>query len=204
MTDMKKLIVGTLIAVTFSVSSCSGYSSSSRENELLRKQAELATKEAELAKKELELSKQGDNSNETNAVVAEPSGNPEPVAARRVKMPSDLRDFTENNAAEVLAVDLNNDGEDEYIGIAAPGCGSGGCNLGIFHRTSKGFKNILNEDDAFPSPDPAPPPSPTWKPDYRFVAGPQANKGFLDVVLIWKKRKPERYRFNGKQYRLAS
>lgn len=200
---MKKLIVGAVVAVTLVVSSCNSCSPDSRENELLRKEAELATKEAELAKKELELSKQANNSNAANAAVAEPPSNPEPIAARRIRMPSDLRAFTENRAAEVLAVDLNNDGEDEYIGIAAPGCGSGGCNLGIFQRTAKGFKNILNEDDAFPSPDPAPPPSTTWKPDYRFVAGPQVSKGHLDVVLIWTKRKSERYRFNGNEYRFA-
>lgn len=200
---MKRLVVGTLVAVTLAVSSCNSCSSHSREDELLRKKTELATREVELAKKDIELSKQDNNSNAANVVVAAPSSNPDPIAARRVRMPSDLRAFTENNAAEVLAVDLNNDGEDEYIGIAAPGCGSGGCNLGIFQRTAKGFKNILNEGDAFPSPDPAPPPSPTWKPVYRFVAGPQASKGYLDVVLIWKKRKPERYRFNGNQYRFA-
>lgn len=200
---MKTFIVGILIASTLVISSCNSCSPNSRENELLRKEAELATKEAELAKKELELSKQATNSNAAKVVAAEPPSNPEPITARRVKTPSSLNTFTESNDEEVLAIDLNKDGEDEYIGIAAYGCGSGGCNLGIFQHTAKGFKNILNEDDAFPMPDPAPPSSPKWKPDYQFMAGPQASNGYLDVVLVWKKGKSERFRFNGNEYRFA-
>jgi hypothetical protein len=169
-----------------------------QENQLLRREADLAKKEAELAKKELELSK-GSNSSNTNAEVLARSEPSKAVVPRRVKNPSDLRRFTENNDGDVLAVDLNSDGQDEYLSVIGM-CGSGGCEMGVFEKTAHGFKNIFAGDDLL-MPDPAPPPVSYWKPEYRFQAGPQSNNGYLDLVLVWKKGKSSRFRFDGTKYR---
>jgi hypothetical protein len=174
-----------------------GCTADNRETELLRKEAELAKKEAELAKKELELSKAAAPNTNQSANVNSPST--EPVAPRIVKTPAGLNSFSENTDEEVLAVDLNGDGHDEYIGIIGL-CGSGGCDLGVFKRTPDGYVNLFAVDEMM-FPDPAPPPDPKWKPDYRFLAGPQSHNGYLDIVLTWQKGKPSRFTFDGDKYR---
>jgi hypothetical protein len=189
---MKMVLIFAVVMIVL-LGACS--SSTEHEKELLRKQAELAKKEAELAKKELELSK-ADNSN-----TVQPAKSPEAskaVVPRRVKTPAGLNAFAESSADEVLAVDLNGDGKDEYIGIVGL-CGSGGCDLGVFEKTSAGFKNLFGVDDMM-FPDPAPPPVKDWKPDYRFIAGPASSNGYLDIILTWKNAKPQRFRFDGNTY----
>ncbi len=181
--------------------SCSGVSSDNRENELLRKETELAKKEAELAKKELELSKETNNSNSSNVVVSETPDNHKPATSQRTKTPRGLNTFAENNDEEVLAVDLNGDGQDEYIGIIGM-CGSGGCQVGVFQRTANGFRDIFDGEELL-LPDPAPPNVSYWKPDYRFLAGPQTHNGYLDISIVWKKGKPDKFRFDGVKYRIA-
>lgn len=200
---MTRIIAGILISMSVQlISACGSNSSDGQEKELLRKEAELAKKEADLAKKELELSKGSNSSNSAN-VTTPVVDTPKPVIPRRVKTPLRLNAITERNDKEVLAVDLNRDGQDEYIGVSEFGCGSGGCNLGVFQRTANGFKNILDEDDGSMMPDPAPPPYPRWKPDYRFQAGPDISNSYLDIVLVWNKGKSERFRFDGIKYRSA-
>jgi hypothetical protein len=191
--SLRLLVLGIVILIV----SC-GNSSENKENELLRKEVELSKKEAELAKKELQLSKGSDSSN-TNTETPTRSEPAKAVIPRRVKNPSDLRRFTENNYDNVLAVDLNGDGQDEYLSVVGM-CGSGGCEMGVFEKTAHGFKNIFGGDDLL-MPDPAPPPVSYWKPQYHFQAGPQSNNGYLDLVLVWKKQKSERFRFDGTKYR---
>jgi len=186
------------LAIAVLVTGC-GNGSDNREDDLLRKEAELAKKEAELAKKELDLVKNA-NSTNANAANSTQSEQARTVNPRRIKTPSGLNAFAENSDEEVLAIDLDGDGNDEYIGIIGL-CGSGGCQMGIFQRTSRGFKDIFAGDDLL-MPDPAPPPVRNWKPEYKFVGGPQEHNGYLDLSLVWKRGKTQRFRFDGVKYRL--
>lgn len=123
------------------------------------------------------------------------------ILARRIKTPAGLNEFAENKNAEVLAIDLNGDGVDEYIGIVGM-CGSGGCELGVFKRIDGGFRNIFDGTELL-MPDPAPPTDSNWKPRYRYTGGPSSTLGYADLNLVWSATRIEKFKFDGTNYRLA-
>ncbi len=119
---------------------------------------------------------------------------------RSVRIPEALASkLSVARTTRVLAVDLNGDGDTEYLAVT--GCGSGGCTLAVFAHSSNGFVDLLGPEIAGELLLPTTDDSAGFKPPYR--AGPQSTNGYLDIVVHYPKGRSSRFKFDGKKYRLA-
>jgi serine/threonine protein kinase len=122
------------------------------------------------------------------------------VVPRSVRIPQTLAlKISASLATRVLAVDLDGDGQLEYL--ASTECGSGGCTLGVFKHSSNGFVDLLGPETAGELLLPTTDDSAGFRPPYQ--AGPQSTNGYLDIVVHYS-RQSYRLKFNGKKYSLAN
>lgn len=132
-----------------------------------------------------------------------------PQAQSAAALPRELLDevrreypdgFTEDSfrfdpdRVEAVAIDLNDDGTDEYFVWARNGfCGSAGCSFEIFRKSQAGFEAIYNEAQVFAEPG-----------DVAGSVLETRTTGYRDLCfsrVYWNERYTKRLIFDGDAYR---